>query len=218
MADKKKLEGPLPPMKRDYLTDTNEQIDYENGPGLNRGVSVTGMASDSLPSKAMSIFGAGAMAIPYPGKSRILVDESVFPMTATGPALAPKYNPRMLEHERVHAGQFKLRDIPSSSEAKKLLFGSEPDGDEFMQSVYGKDPTTNDAFEVPATALTHQLSTVGPQYREKMYDYLDKVYEKNPDNAALFEAYLPDRLVKQYIQDRPRPYPKTELQKKLGSW
>jgi hypothetical protein len=224
------------PFKKDYIN-TEQDIDYGDIDNLNKGVSFVGADPMSVASRVMNFLGPGAVSLPLPQKTKVIVNESAYPKSQLNKRLLPKslaipdandkepsfkalpgYDPAMMEHERVHAGQFKLRDIPSADQAKKLLLGSVNDGDQFMYRHYGNPWGRNDAFEVPATALTSNLPGMDDSYREKVYDYLDEVYKKNPDSAAVFEAYLPDRLVKQYIQDRPRPYPKTELQKKLGSW
>lgn len=221
MADKKKLElltkllrdkkPQSPAMLRDYIG-TEENKDFSNLEGLQKNVSIAKHDSSSLLGKLLTILGIDGIALPTPGKTNIHL------------RAMPGYqiDPSVLEHERVHAGQFKLHNIPSATTAKKLLLNTSPDDNKFMDETYGKGPLglRNDAFEIPAVALTRDISKLardnGPL--TPVYDYLDEVYRKNPDKASLFEAMLPDRLVKQYIQDRPRPYPPTQLQRQLGGW
>lgn len=111
-------------------------------------------------------------------------------------------------HENVHIGQYKygVKNIPSLEETDKYVFGRPGESQRFLEGNYG--PVAFSAFkplEFGATLLARAPMYYYAPTAEHIGNYLDLLYRRNPEKAAISEAYVPPYVMKQYIQDRPRP-------------
>lgn len=111
-------------------------------------------------------------------------------------------------HENVHIGQYKygVKNIPSLEETDKYVFKKPGESQQFLEENYG--PIAFSALkplELGATLLARNPIYYREPTAEHIGNYLDLLYRRNPEKAAILEAYVPPYVMKQYIQDRPRP-------------
>jgi hypothetical protein len=156
------------------------------------------------------LYAMGAVRLSKP-PSGLAVNLGEFSFPVVGTSSITGSRPEMEEvaaHENVHMGQFKygMKDIPSLKDVDKYVFGKAGESEKFLERNYG--PVSFQfvkPLELGATLLSRSPMYYYPPTAEHIGNYLDLLYRRNPEMAAVAEAYAPPYVMKQYVQDRPRP-------------
>lgn len=171
------------------------------------------LKSDPEHDKKLAEVGAdGAVFNPILGKK--------YGAVKTPQALAdPQRRDTVAKHEVVHMGQEKYgpESLPTYEETDKHVFNQPGATKAFMDQFYG-EPPIDGRMEFGATVtqpkpmpgyIAPWVQPVAPKAhwpsKDQVFNYFDLLYKKNPRQAGATDAYMPQRLMRDYVKVRPRP-------------
>ena len=124
------------------------------------------------------------------------------------------------KHEVVHLGQQKYGadQLPGYGEIDQQVFGQPGATAAFMDQYYGVPPidgrmefgaTVTQPKPMPGVIAPWVQAPPEPKVpwpsKDKVFNYFDLLYRKNPRQAGNTDAYMPERLMRDYVKVRPRP-------------